>query len=323
MIKLERLFQTPILEKQPSHDWEASSCFNAGIIKDKDLIHMFYRATDKSCNGSVCSDYMNYIGHAVSRDGIHFKRDDDYILGPDEDKQWARGCEDPRVMKVEDRFYMLYTGYGARYPGDFKICMSTSDDLVEWEHKGILLDESNKDAALFSEKIDDMYVLLHRRPPAIWMAKSKDLKHFEDHQVLAQPIAEHDWEDAKIGIAGPPIKTDLGYILIYHGVSNKKTSFGDKGDYAMYSLGIMLLDKDDLSKVVYRQAEPILKPELDWELDGNVPNVVFSCGQVIIGDDLYVYYAGADEAMGVAKCPMKEILALFKEISYESTSVVE
>lgn len=313
MIQLERLSNTPILEKRPSHDWEASSCFNAGIIKVDDTVHMFYRATDKTCNGSICSDYMNYIGHATSKDGIHFEREDAYILGPDPNQQWKRGCEDPRVMAVDGTYYMLYTGYGATYPGDFKICMSTSQDLKHWQHHGVLMDESNKDAALFSEKIDHEFVLLHRRPPSIWMSRSKDLVHFRDHRVLAQPILEHDWEDAKIGIAGPPIKTEAGYILIYHGVSSNKRSFGDKGDYAMYALGIMLLDKEDITKVVYRLSEPILKPELDWELNGHVPNVVFSCGQAIMGEDLYVYYAGADEAMGVAKCPMKDILALFKE----------
>jgi len=311
MIKLKRISEEPIFEKQPSHNWEASSCFNAGLVKEGDVIHMFYRATDKSCNGRECSDYMNYIGHAWSKDGINFIRDDQYVLGPDPDKQWARGCEDPRVMKIDQSYYMLYTGYGNRYPGDYKICMSVSEDLYHWEHRGVLLDESNKDAAFFPEKIKGDYVLLHRRPPAIWMAKSKDLVTFSQHKVLAGPLKANDWEAAKIGIAGPPIATEKGYILIYHGVSESMRNFGQRGDYAMYSLGILLLDKDDITKVIYRQDQPILKPEMDWELYGNVPNVVFSCGQVVMNDQLYVYYAGADEAIGLATCSMDEIMSLF------------
>jgi len=309
-IKLTRVTEKPILEANENNDWEKASCFNAGAIKVDNIVHMFYRATDTSCNGKESSSYMNYIGHATSTDGINFSRDDDYVLGPEQGTQWQRGCEDPRVIKVEDKYYMLYTGYGARFPGDYRICMSSSDDLINWEQHGMLMDESNKDAALFPNKINGEYVLLHRRPPNIWVGFSKDLKEFYKHTVLAERDENNDWEDCKIGIAGPPIETEKGYILIYHGVSQEKKDFGEKGEYAQYALGIMLLDKDDPTKVVYRQKEPILVPELKWELNGHVPNVVFSCGQVVMGEYLYVYYAGADQRMGVAKVKMSSIMKL-------------
>ena len=310
-LKLTRVKQTPILEANKNNLWEKASCFNAGSIKADGVVQMFYRATDVSCNGGENSSYMNYIGHAVSKDGINFERDDEYVLGPEQGTQWQRGCEDPRVMKLEDKYYMLYTGYGARFPGDYRICMSSSDNLKNWQQHGMVLDEPNKDAAFFPNKIGDEYILLHRRSPNICIGYSKDLKEFYNHKVLAERDEDNYWEDCKIGIAGPPIETDKGYILIYHGVSNAKKDFGEKGEYAQYALGIMLLDKDDPSKVIYRQKEPILMPELDWELNGHVPNVVFSCGQAIVGEDLYVYYAGADQRMGVAKIEMSSIMELF------------
>lgn len=311
-LKLERVSNLPIMEKNDNNFWEKASCYNAAAIKKDDEIHLFYRATDKNNNGRECADYNNYIGHAKSSNGLDFIRDNNYVLGPVPDSQLSRGCEDPRVMKVEDTYYMLYTGFGARYPGDFKICMASSDDLINWKDHGIVLHESNKDSALFPDKIDGKYVLLHRRSPNIWVSYSDDLVNWDNHQVLAKVNKKNDWESCKIGIAGPPFKTEKGYVLIYHGVSDSEKDFVGRGKYRQYSLGIMLLDLDDPTKVLYRQNEPILSPELSWELDvGHVPNVVFSCGQVILDDMLYVYYAGADTALGVAKCPMSDIIKLF------------
>ncbi len=312
MIKLKRLYDKPILSGNEANDWEKATCYNSAAIDVDGIIHLFYRATDSSSNGRENDAYMNYIGHATSTDGVTFKRDKDYVLGPVANSQEQRGCEDPRVMQIEDRFYMTYTGYGARFPGDYRICMATSDDLVTWERQGVMLDESNKDAALFPDKFGKDYILLHRRPPNIWVSYSKDMKKWDRHQVLAKVDTTSPWEDCKIGIAGPPLKTDKGYVLIYHGVSEAETDFEGRGLYKQYALGIMLLDLEDPTKVIYRQKEPILIPELSWEKDeGYVPNVVFSCGQVIKDDQLYVYYAGADTALGVATCPMDEIMALF------------
>ncbi len=311
-LKLKRLFDEPIMTGNKKRVWEAASCYNAAAIMENETVHLFYRATDKNTNGREGEKYLNYVGHAISQNGIDFKRDDTYVLGPIENSQEQRGCEDPRITKIDNTYYMLYTGYGGRYPGDFKICMVSSRDLIKWNRHGVLLDESNKDAALFPERFNEEYVLLHRRPPNIWVSFSKDLVNWDRHKVLAEVDQSSEWENFKIGIAGPPFKTEKGYVLIYHGVSKEETVFGERGGYKQYALGIMLLDKDDPTKIIYRQKEPILIPELSWEKeDGYVPNVVFSCGQIIMGNELYVYYAGADKALGVASCSMDEIMALF------------
>ena len=225
-----------------------------------------------------------------------FNRLEQPILANDVPQE-ARGPEDPRIVKIGDTFYMMYTGYGGRFGGDYRISLATSKNLIEWQRQGVMLDEANKDASLFPEKVNGKYLMFHRRSPDIWLATSVDLRSWEDHKCVMKIIPNSSWENEKIGIAGPPIKRDDGWLLIYHGVSKDHR----------YSLGIALLDLDNPTKVIARQAEPILEPELDWEVNGYVPNVVFSCGQAVIDDELFVYYGGADTAIGVAKIRMDEI----------------
>ena len=189
---------------------------------------------------------------------------------------------------------MMYTGLNDK---NFRICLASSKNLIDWQRHGVVLDETNKDASLFPEKLNGRYVMLHRREPDIWIAYSDDLITWYGHQKIMRPVLDSKWENYKIGIAGPPIKTDEGWLLIYHGVSKEK----------IYSLGIALLDISNPLKVIARQAEPILEPELDWEINGCVPNVVFSCGQVEMNDKIFVYYSGADTVIGVAELNKKQI----------------
>jgi predicted GH43/DUF377 family glycosyl hydrolase len=299
MIKLTRLSEQPILSPIPAHPWEAAAVFNTAAILHNDRIHLIYRATDITSNGQQ-GKYINSFGYAVSTDGIHFERRATPIVVNDVPQE-LRGPEDPRIVEMDGKFYMLYTGYGGRFDGDYRICLAISTDLINWERKGVMLDEPNKDASLFPEKINGRYVMFHRRAPDIWLGYSSDLKNWVDHQSIMAPISGSDWEGIKIGLAGPPIKTSRGWVLIYHGVG---------GEPRKYSLGIALLDGKDPSKVLYRQSEPILEPELDWEVNGYVPNVVFSCGQVILDGHLIVYYGGADTAIGVAAVPLEQIESL-------------
>ena len=289
MIKLERLSEQPILMPNKAHQWEKAAVFNCGVIYHNDLVHMIYRATDITSNGKE-GKYVNNLGYAVSSDGIHFNRLEKPILVNDVPQE-LRGPEDPRIVRLDGTFYMTYTGYGGRFDGDYRICLASSSNLISWKRHGVLLDEANKDAALFPEKINGRYLMLHRRSPDIWMAYSDDLIHWDNHHSFMQPIADSYWQDEKIGAAGPPIKTEDGWLLIYHGVS-KDTH---------YSLGVALLDLQDPTKILFRQTEPILEPELEWEINGYVPNVVFSCGQAVIDGKIYVYYGGADTAIGVAQ----------------------
>ena len=297
MIKLERLSDHPILRPDPAHPWEAGAVFNTAAILDNGLVHLVYRATDTSSRGSEAC-YINNLGYAVSQDGIHFKRLCDPILSNDVPQE-ARGPEDPRIVKLGDVFTMMYTGYGGRFAGDYRICLATSPNLIHWRRHGVMLDEPNKDASLFPEQIGGKYVMFHRRDDGIWLAHSADLRHWSEHRLIARPLPDSDWESVKIGIAGPPIETPDGWLLIYHGVA----------EGPRYSLGVMLLDYDDPGIVLARQPEPILEPELDWEIHGHVPNVVFSCGQAVIDDDIFVYYGAADTVIGVAAMRLSDAVS--------------
>lgn len=293
MFKLERLTLEPVLTPDFTNEWEKAAVFNAAVIYEDGKFHMFYRASNNKFVLNTDRPYeenkfVSSIGYAVSDDGINFKRFNEPIfVGTTEQEAW--GVEDPRITKINDTYYMLYTGFGGVTWDNFRICMAWSKDMKNWEGHRVVLDEPNKDAALLADKIEDKYVLFHRRHPNIWIAYSDDLINWEGHKVIMEPI-KGTWESKKIGIAGPPIKREDGYLLFYHAVD----------DYNVYRLGAALLDLKDPSKVIKRLPYPILEPELDWEKKGLVPNVVFSCGAVEANGKYYVYYGAADTVIGVA-----------------------
>jgi len=294
-MKLTRLSRRPVLEPDPDNYWEAGAVYNCAAVRHQGLVYLIYRATDVSSSGSK-AHYISRLGFAVSGDGLHFNRLAEPVLGNDVPQE-GRGPEDPRIVKIDGIFYMTYTGYGGRFDGDYRICLASSKNLIEWQRHGVVLDESNKDASLFPRKIAGRYWMFHRRPPSIWLAASGDLMTWGDHREVMAPVGDSRWENLKIGIAGPPIEMEDGWLLIYHGVNHEKE----------YRLGAALLDREDPGRVLARLPDPILEPELDWEREGHVPNVVFSCGQVVLGETLVVYYGGADTVIGAAAVRMSDI----------------
>ncbi|HEY5563708.1 MAG TPA: glycosidase [Clostridiaceae bacterium] len=293
MFKLKRLTEEPLLSPIKGHSWEKAAVFNTAAFYENNLVHLFYRATDKGfmLNTEKPEErykFVSRIGHAISKDGVNFERYvEPFLVGNNDQEAW--GMEDPRVTKIEDTYYMIYTGFGGRSWSDHRVSFAWSRDMKTWEGHRIVLDEPNKDGGLLSEKIDGNYVLFHRREPDIWIGYSEDLINWKNHKIVMSPI-EGTWQSKKIGIAGPPLKREDGWLLFYHGVDSNNE----------YRLGAALLDLKDPSKVLFRQEEPVLEPELTWERNGMVPNVVFSCGAVEIGNKYYVYYGGADTHIGVA-----------------------
>lgn len=284
MLRLAR-HPEPILKPLPHHPWESRYVFNPGVVYHNGLVHMLYRAMGE--------DGVSRLGYAVSPDGRTFYRLDQPVLSPASPVE-ARGVEDPRITWLEGRFYVLFTAYSG---SEIRISMASTTNFIAWTRHGVLLpDEDNKDAALFPEKVKGRYAMLHRRPPDIWLAYSEDLIHWTDHQVIMRP-RPGTWESWKIGAGAPPIKTEWGWLLFYHGVD----------DHRVYRLGAALLDLEDPAQVIRRQEEPILSPEAPWEQEGQVPHVVFTCGAVEIDGTYYVYYGGADTVIGVATVPKEEV----------------
>ncbi|NQU67254.1 MAG: glycosidase [Candidatus Marinimicrobia bacterium] len=293
-MKLKRLTNKPVLAPVKENKWEAAAVFNAASVYEDGWYHMIYRASDIGPHKSF-GEYINVLGYARSKDLINWERKNTPILVNDVEQE-LRGPEDPRIVKIDDTFYMTYTGFGNRFPGDFRICMATSKDLIHWERKGTVLDETNKNSALFPEMIDGRYCLFHRREPDIWICYSDDLVNWTDHEKVMTPLPD-SWNNTRIGIAGPAVRINEGWFLIYHGVDEKNH----------YRLGAALLDYKNPAKVLARQTEPIIEPELDWEIKGFIPNVIFSCSTILKDDKIYCIYGGADTVIGVAYLDVKDI----------------
>lgn len=300
MFKLRRLSDKPILTPIAKHPWEQLAVFNTAAVYENGKFHLFYRAADRPFylnteSPELENKYESTIGYATSDDGLHFERyENPMLIGEGEQEAW--GIEDPRITRIGDMYYMVYAGFGGRSWSDVRISMLESKDLKSWGNRRILLDEPNKDAALLPEEVNGKYVLFHRRMPSIWTAVSEDLVNWKQHKIILEP-RPGKWDCKKIGIAGTPLKVKDGWLMIYHGVNHNHE----------YRLGAVLLDEKDPTRVIAIQDEPILEPELEWEVNGLVPNVVFSCGGVITDDFLYVYYGGADTVIGVAGIEVNKI----------------
>ena len=247
---------------------------------------------------------MNHLRLAWSDDGINFKVDDHPIL-EGEDKLANLGVNDPRVLFMEGEYKIIFT---ANSLWGITMRLVTTTDWVNFKNLGIIFPPDNKDVALFPEKIGGRYACLHR--PAgmyfgghdLWLAYSPDMVHWGDHKLVATRRPGM-WDSARIGCGAESIKTDDGWLQIYHG-----------SDGTNYFLGAMLLDLDDPSKVLARSSQPLLKPEADYELYGYFNNVVFSTGFVQMDEDnVYIYYGGADKYLAGASYSIKQVIAGLRE----------
>jgi predicted GH43/DUF377 family glycosyl hydrolase len=269
--------------------------FNAAALYADGRVHIVYRA--------IGNDGVSRLGYASSSDGYHI---DERLSSPIfEPARLAEkfGCEDPRITPLDGRYMMCYTAYGSRVLGTHQVAITSIEVENFLEKKWIwgkrwlpFSGIRNKDAAFFPRKINGKYVLLHRINPDICVAYSDDLEQWCRMRTIVRPRYSK-WDSWKVGIAGPPISIDEGWLLIYHGVNFEK----------MYSLGVVILDKKNPERVIYRSKRPILQPVEEYERYGTVPNVVFSCGAVMIDDQLLIYYGGADTVLCVATYDLDEL----------------
>lgn len=279
--------QSPLMYPNPLNRWEAVNVFNAAVIQHNGLFHMWYRAQGV--------DFISRIGYAVSADGLDWNRLTNPVLSPHMGADDRRGNEDPRVVELEGRFYMTYTAYGEN---SYFPMIAVSDNLITWQDVAPLERAENKDHILFPEKVGGRYAILHRRPKSMWIGFSDDLVNWGDHQILMDPRPENGWDAVSIGGNGTPIKTEHGWLLFYHGY----------GSPIAYRHSVAMLDLDDPRKVINRPKPFIMEPTEPWEFRGDVPNVVFSCTNLVVGDQVYFYYAGADRLIGLATAPLADCI---------------
>lgn len=296
--KLQRYATTPILTPDPSSSWENYNVFNPSVIYHNGLFHMHYRAQGM--------DWISRIGYAVSADGVHWNRLREPVLKPEFDYE-SRGVEDPRVSLIDGEFYMTYTAFGPYHEGNEVAggnvlpMVARSTNLITWERLAPLVrGEDNKDHFLFPRKFNGRYVAFHRRRPFVWVAYSDNLLTWpaQEMKSVFGPRTDNWWDNTSVGSNGVPIETEQGWLCFYHAYDQ----------HNIYRLGVLLTDRDDPTKVLRRPSEPILWPEELWETKGDVPNIVFSNANILVGDTVYVYYGGADHVIGLATCKLADLL---------------
>ncbi len=333
-----------ILLKKTALEFENDSVLNPGIMQEGDTVHMLYRAV-KSGNYST-------IGYCKLDGPLKIvQRNNTPLLIPDS-KEESKGMEDARIVKIEEIYYITYTAYdGINALGS----LVTSKDLITFERHGVIVpkftfDEFNclagsnklvnakyfrhvrhfepnknvflwdKDVIFFPRKIKGKFAFLHRIRPGIQLVLIDSLDNltkqfwenyfltFNEHIIL-DPIGTNH-ESSFIGGGCPPIETEFGWLLIYHGVS-------DTCDGYIYSAAAALLDIDDPTKVIARLEDPLFAPDLDFEKNGVVSNVVFPTGTSLFDDTLYIYYGAADKRIACVSVSLKELL---KELLLNTTN---
>lgn len=248
----------------------------------------------------------SYFALARSRDGLQFEVEEEPVLLPATEGPFAKyeslGIEDPRATYLDDTFYIMYT---AASNHGHQIALARTDDFHNFERIALVSDPGNKDGVLFPEKINGQYVRLDRPiglgVGSIWISYSNDLYSWGDSKVLLTPRRGH-WDSYRIGASVPPIRTEEGWLEIYHGV--RMTSGGP-----IYRAGSALLDLEDPSRVIARCSVPLLSPREDYERIGDVGNVVFACGAIVEDNgEVKMYYGAADTYVCVATATMDELL---------------
>ncbi|HHL40724.1 MAG TPA: glycosidase [Deltaproteobacteria bacterium] len=309
-MRAEELFErhgaNPII--QPGDiPYRANSVFNAGAAKVGDDVLLLMRVEDRRG--------ISHLTAARSRDGVSEWRIDPFpTLAPDPhahpEEIW--GIEDPRITRVDelDLWVILYTAYSKGGP---LVSLATTGDFRTFERKGAVMAPEDKDAALFPVRFKGRWAMIHRPVPAmagmgahIWISFSPDMRHWGDHQILI-PARKGAWWDAnKVGLSPPPLRTSRGWLILYHGV--RATAGG-----CLYRLGLALLDLEDPTRVLARSDEWVFAPEEDYELTGDVDKVVFPCGWVAEGDDVLLYYGGADRCIALARASLSRMLDWLEE----------
>jgi len=319
-------------------DFENDGVLNPAILQEGNTVHMFYRAVRRG----------NYstVGYAKLEGPLKVvERKQKPLIIPSKDYE-IHGLEDPRIVKIDDVYYLSYCAYdGVNAMG----ALITSTDLVHFEKHGVIVPQvtyeefkrltefsgylnekyerfhvhnnihSNPDKKLllwdknlifFPKKINGELVFLHRIRPDIQLASVESIQdltkefwddyllHFNEHIVMT---SKHTHEIGYIGGGCPPIETDTGWLLLYHGVHDTANGY-------VYTACAALLDLEDPRKEIARLPYSLFEPELPWELFGYVNNVVFPTGTSLFDGRLYIYYGAADKRIAAVSLDLEELI---------------
>jgi predicted GH43/DUF377 family glycosyl hydrolase len=297
----QRHQNNPILT---AREWPypANSVFNAGAAKVDGQTLLLVRVEDRRG--------ISHLTVARSDDGIGgwvVDPEPTLLPSPETHPEELWGIEDPRLTWIEECKYwaVAYTAYSPAGP---LVSLASTTDFRTFTRLGPVMPTEDKDAALFPVRFGNRWAMLHRPIAAaaptgahIWLSFSPDLKHWGDHHVLIPARLGGWWDARKIGLSPPPLETPKGWLILYHGV--RHTAGG-----CLYRLGLALLDRSDPTQVLRRSEEWVFGPAEPYELEGDVPGVVFPCGWIVEGDEVRLYYGAADTSIALATAKLSELL---------------
>ncbi|MFP4143551.1 MAG: glycosidase [Phycisphaeraceae bacterium] len=301
MAMFRRIKETPILG-QDDMPFSCAAVYNPGATRQDGETVLLLRVEDRAGHSDI------YV--ARSGDGVDdWRVEAEPLLRHGEPglpyESW--GVEDPRVTWFEDDacWYITYTASSSYGP---TVALARTYDFQQVERLGMLLPPTNKDAVLLPSKHRGHYMMLHRPEYGdlehIWSARSPDLMHWGEPWCLILERSGPAWDAHKVGSGPPPILTEKGWLLFFHGAKNY-------GNRLVYRVGVALLDRDQPGKQAQRYDRWLLQAEAPYEHQGLSPGVVFPSGLVHKGDELWLYYGAADSTVGLAVCDYHEVLSLF------------
>lgn len=281
----EKYDGNPILTPQGS-TWEAKDVFNPAAWTDGETVYMLYRAEDTTGVGRW--NGTSRIGLATSRDGFHFERAPAPVLEPSEDWERPGGCEDPRVVLINDRFYLTYTAYDGETA---RLALASSEDLRTWQKHGLVFPNRGwtKSGAILTTPVNGQY-WMYFGDTNLWAATSTDLINWT---VIEEPVLRPrpGFFDSRLVEPGPqPVMTDDGILLLYNAADSA----------LVYATGQALFDPTDPTRLLARTDTPFMTPTTILEQTGQVPNVVFIQGLVDFKGRSLLYFGMGDSGIGVA-----------------------
>ncbi|MCL5104457.1 MAG: glycosidase [Armatimonadetes bacterium] len=283
---------------------KANAVLNPGVAEIDGDVVLLLRIEDRRG--------ISHLRVARSSNGVdNWRIADKPLLEPDDPEhpfeEW--GCEDARITQMGPREWIIaYTAYSRYGPA---VALATTQDFETINRIGIVLSPTNKDATVFPVKSYGHWVMLHRPVTGgqehIWYAcADHDLEHWSQPGVLLPERGGPWWDGLRIGVGAPPILTDQGWLLIYHGVK-------EMGSRPIYRLGLALLAHDNPRMVLARASDWVFAPEAEYEQRGLVGGVVYTCGTISRGDEVWMYYGAADTVVGLATATTKNLLAFVDE----------
>ncbi|MEA3322995.1 MAG: hypothetical protein U9Q12_02125 [Patescibacteria group bacterium] len=317
--ELERAIENPIMSPQDHYSWESQAAYNPTAIEDDGTIHIIYRADG--------DDMMSVWGYASTKDGItidnrskhciyHRRADPVQMPFPaptlyTSGNNGNGGCEDPRAVLIDGMVYVTFTAFDGW--GSVRVALTSIalEDLKNqkwnWNQTRQISPpgEMNKNWVIFPEKIGGKFAILHSFVPNILVDYFDSLDELDGKNFISsnnvRPIDySRGWDSWFRGVGPAPLKTDDGWLIIYHAMDHTSPD--------RYRLGALLLDLEDPTKELCRSRGPILEPAEHYENNGHKWGVIYSCGAVIKNDQLFVYYGGADKFVCVATAPLQQFL---------------